>query len=97
MPQIAQQDYIRIQIPTVESGGESDFTNEQVRQLYRCARNRTLGDVILVNEDANHYIEIRIIAWNLSSNGRLSIWFYSNPDGDIVTFAWAAEPDPDDE
>lgn len=93
MPQIAQQDYIKIQITSIESGIGSNIPKDVVRQLYRCARNRTLSDVIFFTVG---YCESRVIYWSLVGT-ELNVAFYSVADGGVSTLTWDAEPDPDDE
>lgn len=97
MPQIAQQDYLRIDIGlgTLTVGGESNFSNAQVRQLYKWAKARVLNDVEIISDGGDCFT--KIIGYSLRTSGDLYIYFADDENSEFGYLNWEAEPDPDDE
>lgn len=59
MPQIAQQDYIRI--PVLDENGEfsDDLCTDAIKAKFiEYAKNKTLSDVLLTSADETHIVKI---------------------------------------
>lgn len=93
MPSISQQDYIYINVPSLDTEVEGELPVETIKQFYRCVKNGTLMDVVLVSEGGGI---TRILAFSLNGS-LLTLTFYSASEGSFVTWAFVSEPENEEE
>lgn len=88
MPQIAQQDYLVVEVPAIEAN-EIAADENACRQLFKYKKTGVLFDVILKDSTG---MRARIIADTEVSGNAMSFIFYDFGDG-ALTIAEITDPD----